>query len=140
MRLGVLVVAIALVGCATHDPRLEGRWKSNKGLSAATFRPQKSFLQAARAKFASIFGKLVVTYDHGTVTAEMPSSNGEPPWRHRSRYRVVASDADSLVYVMVRGPFDDKPQISYIHFDSPNRYWIYMGSSGAKEYFDRISP
>jgi hypothetical protein len=139
MRCALLFVAVILVGCAAYDSRLEGRWKSNRELTMASFTVRKFLSPAGRAKVSSIFGKLVLNYDRGTVIEEMPSSSGQPPWRHRSRYRVVAADSDSLVYVMAQGPFG-KPLISYVHFDGPNRYWIYLGSSGTKEYFDRISP
>lgn len=127
-----------LAGCASTDHRLEGRWKSNKQLTVSTIHYRKPIAVAKRAKFESIFGRLVLTYDRTHVTAEMPPTNGHPVWQHRDRYRVVASDSDSLAYVS-SNPVTGEREISHLHFDSPNRYWLYLRGSGWKEYFDRIN-
>jgi len=128
-----------LAGCASGDHRLEGRWKSNKQLTVATIHFSKPITPAKRTKFEGIFGKLVLTYDRTHVTAEMPPTNGHPVWRNSNRYRVVASDSDSLAYVSTN-PLTNEREISHVHFDSPNRYWLYLHGSGWKEYFDRINP
>src|SRR5688500_2014124 len=96
----VTAAALLLVGCASRDTRLEGRWKSNRALTAATldtWKPRSGPLtQTKRAAFAALFGKLIVTYHRGTVTCELPSPKGQPPYRDSSSYRIVASDDDSL--------------------------------------------
>lgn len=126
-----------LVGCASSDHQLDGRWKSNKQLTVASVRFRKPPSPAQRAKLEAIFGKLVVIYDGTQITAEMPPTNGHPVWHYRSRYRVVASDRDSLAYVS-RDPLTGEHKISHVHFDGPNRHWLYLHGTGWKEYFDRI--
>jgi hypothetical protein len=143
-RFSIAVCATAsLTACATNDARLEGKWKSNKALTVATmggWRPSgKSLSAAKRAKFASLFGKLVVTYHRGTVTIELPSPDGQPPFSNSHRFRLVASDDDSVAYVS-ENPLTHKKEISHLHFDGQDRYWIYLHGTGMKEYFDRIAP
>lgn len=137
-------IVVSLAGCASRDTRLEGRWKSNKALTVATIdgwkaRSGKPLSPHQRALLASLFGRLIVTYRHGTATCEMPSPKGQSPWRDVSRYRIVASDADTLAYVSTN-PLTNKPEISHVYFEGPNRYWIYLHRTAMKEYFDRIAP
>ena len=139
----VASVTMLLVGCAARDTRLEGRWKSNKASTVATIdgwkpRSGKPLTPRKRALLASLFGKLTVTYNRGTATCELPSPDGKPPYRNSSRYRIVASDDDSLAYVST-SPLTKKPEISHVYFDGPNRYWIYLHRTTMKEYFDRIT-
>jgi hypothetical protein len=138
----VVSVALLLAGCTHRDARLEGRWKSNRALTAATidtWKPRSGPLTPQkRAALAGLFGKLVVTYHRGTVTCEMQSSNGRPPYRNTSSYRIVASDDDSLAYVST-SPLTEKPEINHVYFDGPNRYWIYLHRTSMKEYFDRVA-
>ncbi len=84
-----------------------------------------------------MFGKLTLTFDGRYFTSEMPRKRGEDAWIQRERYRIVASDEESLVYVFQKSRKDPKT-IQRVYFDGPNRYWIYLGSSGWKEYFDRV--
>ena len=126
-----------LVGCASRDRRIEGRWKSNKQLTVATIQLRKPITPAKRAKLDDIFGKLVLVYDRTHISAEMPPCNGYPVWCNRTRYRVVASDHDSLAYIS-SNPLTGEREISHIHFDGPNRYWLYLPVIGWREYFDRI--
>jgi hypothetical protein len=136
-------IALLLAGCASRDTRLEGRWKSNKALTAATidtWKPRSGPLTPRkRAAFASLFGKLILTYHRGTVTLEMPALNGQPAYRNSFSYRIVASDDDSLAYISAN-PLTQKREISHVYFDGPNRYWIYLHRTSMKEYFDRIAP
>jgi hypothetical protein len=137
-------IALLLVGCASRDTRIEGRWKSNRTLTMATmdgWKPPHSapLSPRKRALLASLFGKLIVTYDHGILTAEMPSFHGLPPYHHSDRYRIVASDEGSLAYLST-SPMTNKPEISHVYFDGPNRYWIYVLRTSTKEYFDRLTP
>ena len=133
----MLASATLLVGCSTSDHRLYGRWKSNKALSVASFHPRKPISPEKRAKFESIFGNLVIEYDHTHLTCQLPQPNGLPPYLYRSRYKIVASDDTSLVCIS-KNLITGKSEIEHIHFDGPNRYWIYLLNSGWKEYFDRI--
>ena len=136
----VALVCFALVGgCASTDPRLIGSWKSNKKLTVASLRYPKPIAAAKRARFESLFGKMVVTYDRTHVTLETPPTPGQPAWRDRSRYRVVASDQNSVALVSTN-PLTGEREISHVHFDSPDRYWLYLYGTGWKEYFDRIAP
>ncbi len=137
-------LALLLGGCASRDMRLEGRWKSNKSLTVATidgWNPSsgKQLTPKKRAFLASLFGKLVVTYDRGKVTCELPPQKGQPPYRDTSSYRIVASDDDSLAFVYTSS-LTKQPEITHVYFDGPNRYWIYLHRTGMKEYFDRITP
>ena len=120
------LVGLLLIGCASHDTRLNGRWKSNKDLSVATMecwkpRSGKPLSPHKRAFLASLFGKLIVTYDGHTATSELPVMNGLPPSRDSGRYRIAASDDHSLAYVSTNR-LTGKPEISHVHFDGPNRY------------------
>lgn len=139
----VASVGLLFAGCVSWDTRLEGRWKSNKVLTAATIdtlKPRSGPLTSRkRAALASLFGKLIVTYHRGTVIFEMPSSKGQPPYHNSSSYRIIASDDDSLAYVST-SPLTKKPKINHVYFDTPNRYWIYLHRTSMKEYFDRIAP
>jgi hypothetical protein len=138
--LAVLFGSITLLaGCASGDHRIEGRWKSNQQLTVATIQLRKPITPARRAKLNALFGKLVLIYDRAHITAEMPPTNGHPVWHNRMRYRVVASDSNSVALVS-SDPLTGEREISHIHFDGPNRYWLYLHGSGWKEYFDRINP
>jgi hypothetical protein len=135
-----LLVCVALLSsCASRDHRLEGSWKSNKQLTVATIHFRKPVPKSKRARLENIFGKLVVKYDRTHLAAELPPTNGYPLWQFRSRYRIVASDEDSLACISVN-PITGKKEISHIHFEGPDRYWEYLGGSGWKEYFDRLKP
>ena len=134
-----MVIITLLSGCASSDHRLEGRWKSNKELTLATIKLRDPVTATKRATLDSIFGKLVMCYDRTHVIAELPASNGRPGWHSRTRYRVVASDNDSLAYIST-DVFTGEPEISHVYFESPDRYWIYLNDTGSKEYFDRINP
>ena len=139
----VASIAFLLVGCASQDTRLEGRWKSNRALTVSTIdgwkpRSGKALSSRKRALLASLFGKLVVTYHRGVVTCEMPTSNGSAPTRTQSRFHIVASDEDSLAYVST-SPLTNQTEITHVYFDGTDRYWIYLHRTAMKEYFDRIS-
>jgi hypothetical protein len=140
----IAMLSSLLVGCASRYTRLEGRWKSNKALTVATMdswrsRSGKPMSAKQRAALTSLFGRLIVTYDRRTATCELPPRKGLPAFRQTSRYRIVASVDDSLVLVST-SPLTEKPEINHIHFDGPNRYWVYLHGSGMKEFFDRITP
>lgn len=134
--LPLLIVAsfVLLSGCAPRDQRLLGRWKSNKELTIASIKYHKPMTPAKRAKFESLFGKLVVTYDRTYMTAEMPATRGYSVWRNSIPYRVIGSDKDSIAILSK----DPERRIEHIHFEGPDRYWLYLFGTGWKEYFDRI--
>jgi len=141
----ILFISLAIFsGCASRDTRLEGSWRSNKKLTVATMEnltlaSGKKLSARKRQLLASIFGKLIVTYDHRTVICQMPSPKGGPPSRNTSPYRIVASDRGSLVYVS-NSLLTGEPTINHVYFEGPDRYWIYLHRTSMKEYFDRISP
>ncbi|HEY5752074.1 MAG TPA: hypothetical protein VIT21_02905 [Chthoniobacterales bacterium] len=146
MKLFVIAASIVslLTSCAFRDTGLEGRWRSNKALTVATIddwkpRSAKPLSPRKRALLASLFGELIVTYHRGTATCEMRSPDGLAPTRTSSRYRIVASDDDSLAYVS-KSFVTNRLEITHVYFDGPNRYWIYLHRTSMKEYFDRIAP
>lgn len=133
----VIAVATVASGCASSDPRLVGRWRSNRPLSTATFSVRNRLTPTKRALFDSIFGKYVLTYTPRYIDTEMPAKNTRRPYRQRIPYRVVASDAESVTIVGKERPGSGE-STKRIHFVGPNRYWISVGTSGGREYFDRL--
>jgi hypothetical protein len=140
----IAIVAVTVfAGCTSQDARLEGTWKSNRALTMATIenlRPRSQPLTpSTRTTLSGLFGRLTVSYNRGVVVCNMPSIDGRPDIRTSYPYRIVAADADSLVYI-ARESSAQKPELNHIYFDGPNRYWIYLHQTGIKECFDRIAP
>ena len=50
----------------------------------------------------------------------------------------IRTDSKSAAIVIVDSATRE-PEITHIHFDGAKRYWIYLGSSGSREFFDRIT-
>lgn len=133
-----LLAATLLSACESHDSRLIGRWRSNRELSIRTFPHREKLAADKRAIFDNLFGKLTLTYTQRYVETEMPSTGSEAPFRQRSAYRIISSDADSVTVAFEDAPIEgDTTKV--IHFEGPNRYWIPVGISNGKEYFDRVS-
>lgn len=140
--MGVLLCGIALGGCAgvgdpKKDRRMEGRWKSNRALTVATFQYGKLTSEAERRKIESLFGQMILTYDGKELLAEVPATNGGKAWQTRMAYRVITSEWDSLSYV-TKDLLLDAPKVTQVHFVGRDRYWIELGQKGWREYFDRI--
>jgi hypothetical protein len=132
-----IFVAVLGSGCASTDSRLIGRWRSNRPLSVSTFAVRNRLTPAKRALFDSIFGKFTLTYTSRYIDTEMPSKDAAQPYRQRIPYRVVASDAESVTIVAKDSPgFGESTK--RIHFVGQKRYWISVGSSAGREYFDRL--
>ena len=132
MTAAAIATAALISGCSTPDSRLIGRWRSNRPLSVATFPSGK------HAFFDDLFGRLTATYTRRYIHSELPPKGSEQPYRQRVPYRVLASDTDSTT-IAWRDTSTGHDTTIQLHFVSPNRYWISLGSRGRREYFDRIN-
>ena len=126
--------------CETSELTLVGSWHSNKELSVKTIHYKKDIPENLRLKLESIFGQLTITYDGNQVTEYAPNlgENGKE-FRYNSAYKVLGHDENSLV-IMLKNPGNNKDLLMHIHFDNPDRFWVYLEDTGWKEYFDRIKP
>ena len=80
---------------------------------------------------AEMFGKLELRYTRGQCHLRFESHKSV------SKYKVVAKDEFSVVIVTTDKAFGN--EIWHIHFTDDGYYWIYLGSSGIREFFQRIS-
>jgi hypothetical protein len=134
------ILVLFISSCADPEKeRLYGSWKSNKDLTISTFHYKKKAPLKARKKVEDIFGKLELTYTKSEIIAFSPSLGSKGgPWHQKFKYKILGHDADSVV-ILSRNPLTNKPEITQIHFIGKDRYWVYLYSSGWKEYFDRIN-
>jgi hypothetical protein len=134
----VAVAAVSLVsGCSSSDSRLIGDWRSNRALTVASFPPQRKLTPDRRASFDGLFGRLTLNYTRRYLYTHLPTKSTEPPFRQRIPYRVLASDAGSVT-IALKDSLGGQHTTQQIHFVGPNRYWIPLGTKGAREYFDRL--
>jgi hypothetical protein len=132
-----IIVAALISSCASSDSRLLGQWRSNRTHSVATFPHRKNLSVDKRAQFDGFFGRLTLTYTRRHVLAELPPRANEAPFRERTPYRVVAADSDSVT-IKGKDLLSATETLTAIHFVGPNRYWVPIGTSGGREYFDRV--
>ncbi len=105
----------------------------------ATFRSDKKISSEAADKLAEIFGRLTITYDKSMLHAALPpNKNDESEWTHSSRYAVKEKTSTGVV-VSAKSSLGEEDEITKITFDGSDRYWIPLGSSGKREYFDKIA-
>ncbi len=135
--IALLLVGVLFWGCHASDSRLIGRWKSNRDLSITTFPHRERLSPEKRAIFDGVFGRLTVTYTRHHVEIDMAAMAQEQPIRERARYRVIGSTANSVTVRFRDVPFEGD-STKTIHFVGPDRYWILVGESGGREYFDRV--
>ena len=84
---------------------------------------------AKKARFRSLFGKLVLRYTRTRCYATLGD------YKEVSRYVVVAKNATSVVICMPSDLTGDQ-DISHIHFVG-RHYWITLGP--IREYFRKIA-
>jgi hypothetical protein len=151
----LLVVALALTGCATGEPRLQGTWKSHKVpmpvetvkvTKMETVRVRKGSRKTkkvpktvtlTKTQSAPPYIDLVLKYEGSSLTMMLPSANGEP-MRKKIPYKVVSSDVNSVAIAL---PQPGTKTMDYIQitFDGPNRYWVAPANGeGWKEYYSRV--
>ena len=135
----LLILLCVFTGCATSpQKRLIGTWKSNKELTVQTLHYKKEPPERLRKKIEGLFGKLEVTYTGNKLHAYAPDLGFKAAeWNFNTKYKVLGSDSTSLV-VLATDPLTEELKITHIHFEGDDRYWVYIMSTGWKEYFDRI--
>lgn len=117
--------------------RLLGSWQSNRDLSIATNEANHPVSPAARQELENRFGSLILTFKDKELEGFMPAMNGKPEWRYSSPYAIVAA-TDSKLLIRHIAPATKRVDLFTITFDGPNRYWLTLDNSGAKECFDRL--
>jgi hypothetical protein len=112
-----------------YDPRLIGTWRSDKRKTLVEIATRRDLRSVKKKKLADLFGKLKLRYTRTRCYSRFET------YKSVSKYEVVAKDDYGVVIVGVT-PEVGK-QIWHIHFER-NRYWIYLGSSGIREFFRRV--
>jgi hypothetical protein len=112
-----------------NDSRLIGTWRSDARKTAFELPARRDIPASKKKKLLSLFGKLQLRYTRTHCYSTMGSHVAANP------YTVVAKDAWS-VFVVGSNSIAGK-QIVHIHFEG-NHYWIYLGSSGMREFFKRV--
>ena len=109
------------------DPRLLGKWRSDKlrTLDEWVFSPEAS--QEDRAKVSTWFGRLTIRYTPARVFTEFESDHTV------CAYRVAANDSSSVAIVRRT---EGKDEIQHIHFVEPDLYVVPIGRN--REYFRRV--
>jgi hypothetical protein len=114
------------------DPRLIGRWKSDRRMTFRNFRPKPRCSPASLRKLKGLFGKLVVRWGRTKVFTDLDGYRDSQP------YEVVARDAMSVV-VRTYDPLAREDRLLHIHFGD-GYYWIAPAISGGRmcEFFRRV--
>lgn len=112
-----------------YDYRLIGRWRSDARKTNHEIDLRRHMPAKKTAKLRSLFGKLELRYTRSLCYLRMGN------YKSVSQYQVVAKDEWSVA-IVTDNPVSGK-QIHHIHFEG-NRYWIYLGFSGLREFFRRI--
>jgi hypothetical protein len=113
-----------------NDSRLIGTWRSDARRTALDVAARRDVAASKKKKLLSLFGKLELRYTPTHCYSTMGDSVTVNP------YTVVAKDAWSVVVVgsnLIAGK-----EIVHIHFEG-HHYWIYLGSSGMREFFKRVN-
>ena len=111
------------------DSRLIGTWRSDKRKTSTEMASRRNVNSAKYKKLISLFGKLELRYTRSHCYSRFETHKSV------SWYKVLGKDDDSVVILSV-SPTAGK-QIVHIHFEG-SRYWVYLGSSGNREFFRRI--
>ncbi len=137
LTLAIYVLSVAGY-CQSSGFSLVGAWRSNKELSIQTIHYEVPIADELKKQLEDVFGQLQLTYTDSEITAFAPhlGDNGSE-WHFKTKYKIVAEDEESLAIVSMN-PLTNKEEISHIHFDGPDRYWIYIEDKGWKEFFDRL--
>ena len=116
-----------------HDSRLIGTWRSDArktSIDIATRRDIRSSKNKKKnQKLLSLFGKLELRYTRTLCHSRLGNHESV------AAYKVVAKDENSVALLSVQ-PLVGK-QIVHIHFVGKH-YWVYLGSSGLREFFKRV--
>jgi hypothetical protein len=120
--------------------RLVGTWHSNGPLTVRTL-PIKWPREPRRQEaLESIFGRMSIRYDEKFMQSSLPSraAGGRPTYLRRRPYRLLASGSRSIA-VLSSHQLTGALELGRVHFDGPDRYWIFIPELRAKEYFDRVA-
>lgn len=111
-----------------YDPRLIGSWRSDSRKTCRDIAARRNV--RASKKLLGLFGKMELRYTRTHCRLKLGAYTTVSP------YKVVARDPSSVAIVS-QNPVAGK-QIHHIHFEGQH-YWIYLGSSGLREFFKRIA-
>ena len=136
------VIALFLLPRRVTDERLIGTWQSDAERTVAELQEHRSLTDEQLAKLRALFGTLRITYfKDGTFTCQL--TLGDPV--EKSRYDVLGKDSYSVAIQEIESqpsPLKsleiEQSEITHIHFDGPDAYWIVPGLGTSREYFRRV--
>jgi hypothetical protein len=137
----LLIACVSLIGLlltkgsprSINDERLYGAWQSDREKTMAELQkldPGKKYTD----EFASIFGKLKVTYSASHIAIDM---NGDTD---KVSYEVLGKDKHTAVIREGASKFSqpDGREYTVINYDGIDSYWVDGGAANIHEYFKRI--
>jgi hypothetical protein len=130
-RVKALSVKFVRICAGMNDCRLIGTWRSDARKTAVEVVARRDIPASKKKKLLSLFGKLELRYTRTHCHSIMSGQVAMNP------YAVVARDASSVV-VIASNSIAGK-QIVHIHFERTH-CWVYLGSSGIREFFRRANP
>ncbi len=136
------VMALILIPRRITDERLLGTWQSDAERTIAELQANRTFNDEQLAGLRKLFGTLQITYvNNGTFTYQLTANDPA----EKSRYEVIGRDSHSVVIREIASkPSElqslgiEQSEISHIHFDSSDSYWIIPGMGTSREYFQRV--
>lgn len=136
------VIALLLIPRRITDERLLGTWQSDSERTIAEIQENRTPSEDQLIKLRNLFGTLRVNYlNNGTFTYQLTSTNPV----EKSRYEVLGVDAHSVVIREIESTLSplksleiEQSEITHIHFDGPDSYWIVPELGSSREYFRRI--
>ena len=146
-RLLITVALLAWTSAAAAEPRLLGKWISDREASAS-FNDGHARMQAKTAAFLKdSMGRLVVTFTPNDVSYVLPNFTTKIEGREypiagfteTHPYTVIATTPNSIA-IRTAEPVSHEPTIVVYNFVGNDQMWIYVSSqdSHIREYFKRM--
>jgi hypothetical protein len=129
LGIGAQASPLAAHGPMAVDPRLLGRWRSDRERTLQRWCLPPDASAEARERFGAMLGRLVLDFSPTHLTAEQDGVSTH------TTYRVVATDFQSVV--IERRIDDGRPLLEQVFFEGRRLYKV---AGGQFEYFERIGP
>ncbi len=136
------VIALVLIPRRVTDERLLGTWQSDAERTIADLQENRTLSEEQLAKLRNLFGTLRITYvGDGTYTCQLTSNDPA----EKGRFEILGRDSHSVAIreielkpSVLKSLGIEQSEITHIHFDGSDSYWIIPGLSTSREYFRRV--